>query len=409
MDDSDGPQQRVEQDDWAGVADPMPINRPRARNSAADLQTSSPFSTSPHTSVDDTFDPNNTDTTDEMGQTFNIKTGPRGPPPARPDLSDVVSIDQYKQLVRLITIILEGMNKSLKELWDSMGTTTINKNKTATPQPPRIIGTMPLPATFVSIPNPYSPKYAHLYGNKPLYPEGEGPKDGNAATTRDDNKENKAAASTTFAAVASNASVDKTGSKARPKPPRPQIFLPPGMTAEDIKAINAGNNKSKTTNVPPSANLPPGVNASMLPLKTPETFEEAVRLYGTKTEDEILRAQSTEMKRDSLAHFGKFRAMVAKRMDSIIIRKGGREGNVVRVQLPFESQVVASSGTRRGPDGGPMFSSSKARPQLAYSSAASFSHTNGEQFPEMKSHPIVHLSQICHVRRYCNILTVRIF
>ncbi|ETS79540.1 hypothetical protein PFICI_09393 [Pestalotiopsis fici W106-1] len=363
MDDTKQPQQQAGQD----VTLPMSIPKPRAQDFAPDL-TSSPISTSPHTSVDDTLDPNITDLTDEMGQMYNSKSGLRGPPPPRPDLTDVLSIEQYKQLARLITIILEGMNKSLKELWEDMG--VANKHKSAAE--PRITGPTPMPAMFVSIPNPYSPKYAHLYGNKPLIPEIEAPKDGNAATSNDENKENKAGFNTPVP-TSTTAIVDK---KTKTKWPKPQVFLPPGMTTDDIKATNAGN-KPKSSNSPTPPNLPVGIHADMLPLKLPKSFGDAVEMYGTKTEEEIMRSQITELKRDSLAHFGKFRANVAKRMDSVLIRKGGREGNVIQPQLSFESQaghVGQVSGIRRGSGGG-FPGSFKGRSQHGYPSAPS--HVQG--------------------------------
>ncbi|KAH6645815.1 hypothetical protein BKA67DRAFT_668507 [Truncatella angustata] len=59
---------------------------------------------------------------------------------------------------------------------------------------------------------------------------------------------------------------------------------------------------------------------------------------GSKTEKEIMRSQVTELRRDSLAHFGKFRANVQKRIDIILIAKGGNAGNVTEpTQISFKS------------------------------------------------------------------------
>ncbi|KAK9776512.1 hypothetical protein SCAR479_06835 [Seiridium cardinale] len=278
---------------------------------------------SPNLSADETSNSHNSDTADDMGQ-FNNKNGPRGPQSMRPDMSEVLSLDQYKQLAKLINSITDGMNKALKELWEDMGN-SIGKAE------PRITGPAQLQASFVSIPNPYSPKYAHLFGNKPIYPEGEGPQDSTAAEGDD------------------KATTDKVTTKPKPKFGKPAApTLPPGMTANDTKNINTGN-KSKMSGPPPAPVFPPGITPDMLPLKMPKTFQEAIELFGTKTNKDIMRNQVTELKRDSLAHFGKFRANVSKRIDTIFIRNRGREGNVVEPVMPF---VRPASGSIQNNAGG---------------------------------------------------------
>lgn len=255
-----------------------------------------------HLSTDEAFDLDNAEATDEMGQLS--RNGSRGQLPTRPDWSDVLNIEQTKQLQHLINSIADGMNDEYKELWATMADASEVTD-------PRITGPAPMMAQFVSIPNPNSAKYAHLFGNKPLYPEGEGPKNG--AAIDGDSK--------------TNVTSEKATAKPKPKFGRPVApTLPPGMDTDDIKTINAGN-RPKAGN-PTAYTLPPGITASMLPLKMPKTFREAADMYGQKTREEKLRNELIELKRDNLAHFGKFRAAVAKRMDIIIIRRGGNAGNV---------------------------------------------------------------------------------
>jgi hypothetical protein len=100
----------------------------------------------------------------------------------------------------------------------------------------------------------------------------------------------------------------------------------------------------------------------MLPLRTPTSFREAIEMYGVKSDEERLRSQVMELKRDSLAHFGKFRANVAKRIDSIIIRKGGKEGNVTQPQLRFEAQVN-SVGSRQPVFGSGPYNNARGKQQ----------------------------------------------
>ncbi|KAI1354168.1 DUF726-domain-containing protein [Xylaria sp. FL0043] len=64
-------------------------------------------------------------------------------------------------------------------------------------------------------------------------------------------------------------------------------------------------------------------------LTIPKSPDEATA-YSKKTEIELVVASLTELKRDALGHFGKWRGLVFKRLQEIIIRNGGTGGNVVR-------------------------------------------------------------------------------
>ncbi|KAI1083810.1 hypothetical protein F5B20DRAFT_568449 [Whalleya microplaca] len=77
-------------------------------------------------------------------------------------------------------------------------------------------------------------------------------------------------------------------------------------------------------------------------LAIPKSVEEANKI-SLKTESEILAFSVAEMKRDSLAHFGKWRANVLRRTSDIVIKNGGTGGNVGG-QGPQQTPVSATSG-----------------------------------------------------------------
>ncbi|KAI1428043.1 DUF726-domain-containing protein [Xylaria sp. FL1777] len=64
-------------------------------------------------------------------------------------------------------------------------------------------------------------------------------------------------------------------------------------------------------------------------LTIPKSPDEATAC-SKKTEIELAMASLTELKRDALGHFGKWRGVVFKRLQEIIIKNGGTGGNVVR-------------------------------------------------------------------------------
>ncbi|TGJ86784.1 hypothetical protein E0Z10_g1945 [Xylaria hypoxylon] len=64
-------------------------------------------------------------------------------------------------------------------------------------------------------------------------------------------------------------------------------------------------------------------------LTLPRSSDEATTC-SKKTETELAMASLTELKRDALGHFGKWRGLVFKRLQEIVIKNGGTGGNVVR-------------------------------------------------------------------------------
>ncbi len=64
-------------------------------------------------------------------------------------------------------------------------------------------------------------------------------------------------------------------------------------------------------------------------LTIPKSPDEATA-YSKKTEIELAMASLSELKRDALGHFGKWRGLVFKRLQEIVIKNGGTGGNVVR-------------------------------------------------------------------------------
>lgn len=249
---------------------------------------------SPNLSADEIPDATNpAENTEDMARDHHQPgRGGRGPPPRRPelDLSAVLSTEQKNHLIQLINTILDGMHKQAREFWDNLGDDAARTRERIKPIPE-------LQVSCCSIPNPRSVKYAHLYGNTPLLPEAAEsslPKD--AADT---------AAKTT--------AKEKGAKPAEPSAPVP--VLPPGMM-----------------------------------LKVPKSMEEAIRMSGHNNDDEVVKFQMFEIRRDMLAHFGKWRGTVAKRLADIVIRNGGTAGNIVAGQ--GSSHVAPSGHGRRGGGGG---------------------------------------------------------
>jgi hypothetical protein len=89
-------------------------------------------------------------------------------------------------------------------------------------------------------------------------------------------------------------------------------------------------------------------------LTIPKTPDEATA-NSKKTETELAIASLTELKRDALGHFGKWRGLVFKRLQEIVIKNGGTGGNVVRQgpqQAPGNARrvgVAARGSTARPP------------------------------------------------------------
>ncbi|KAH8163923.1 hypothetical protein CIB48_g4312 [Xylaria polymorpha] len=64
-------------------------------------------------------------------------------------------------------------------------------------------------------------------------------------------------------------------------------------------------------------------------LTIPKSPDEAIA-SSKRTETELAMASLTELKRDALGHFAKWRGLVFKRLQEVVIRNGGTSGNVVR-------------------------------------------------------------------------------
>ncbi|KAI0402127.1 DUF726-domain-containing protein [Xylaria palmicola] len=64
-------------------------------------------------------------------------------------------------------------------------------------------------------------------------------------------------------------------------------------------------------------------------LTVPKSPDEATAI-SKRTELELAMASLTELKRDALGHFGKWRGLVFKRLQEIVIKNGGTGGHVVR-------------------------------------------------------------------------------
>ncbi|KAI1802738.1 DUF726-domain-containing protein [Daldinia bambusicola] len=63
------------------------------------------------------------------------------------------------------------------------------------------------------------------------------------------------------------------------------------------------------------------------PIKLPQSPDEVRHLY-QKTENDILTSSLAELKKDALAHFGKWRVNLLKRIQDIVIKNGGTAGNI---------------------------------------------------------------------------------
>lgn len=76
-------------------------------------------------------------------------------------------------------------------------------------------------------------------------------------------------------------------------------------------------------------------------LTIPKSHDEATA-SSKKSEIEIAMASLTELKRDALGHFGKWRGLVFKRLQEVVIKNGGTAGNAVR-QGPHNARRVGST------------------------------------------------------------------
>ncbi|KAI0556181.1 DUF726-domain-containing protein [Xylaria curta] len=77
-------------------------------------------------------------------------------------------------------------------------------------------------------------------------------------------------------------------------------------------------------------------------LTIPKSADEATANC-KKTENELAMASLTELKRDALGHIGKWRGLVFKRLQEVVIKNGGTSGHVVR-QGPQQAPVPLLTG-----------------------------------------------------------------
>ncbi|KAH9907995.1 hypothetical protein F4778DRAFT_777365 [Xylariomycetidae sp. FL2044] len=118
------------------------------------------------------------------------------------------------------------------------------------------------------------------------------------------------------------------------QPPKPAFNLIPNPRSEKYKHLygDIGMDKKFDLEDPESLRaimLPQPVIASLPPCLTlPKSPEEATANAG-KTENELIVSSLSELKRDLLGHFGKWRNNVTKRLADIVIKNGGTGGNIV--------------------------------------------------------------------------------
>lgn len=206
------------------------------------------------------------------------------------DMSAAMNMEQKNTLQNLVTVILDGMQREIREVFDTIGN---DKDESE-------LGIDPPKPSWNLIPNPRSVKYAHMYGKRPL---GTG---ANGATS--------------------------------------------GMTAaSDNNGINAATQKE---NVKPGtdASAAPAALATPTPLWVlPRSVEDATRM-SSKDEKEILTSSMIELKRDALTQFGKWRTVVLRRVGDIVIKNGGNGGNVAsQGQQQGNTRRPGSAGRGRPP------------------------------------------------------------
>ncbi|KAI1418239.1 DUF726-domain-containing protein [Hypoxylon sp. FL1857] len=226
--------------------------------------------------------PNHSSSSDDEDETMPRPNQSRGRPPKRIvelDLSAVINNDQKAQLQRLVSGILDDLQKQLRDNFDSM-----------TPgQVPSDQGINPPKAMCLSIPNPLSEKYRDMYSNADSI-------QATATTTAPDTKK------------------------------------------ENVKPIQENEATAKAT-ATATATLP-----EWRAPKSPEDLQEMFK----KTDIDVLQSSLSELKRDSLAHFNKWRVNVMKRIGDIVIKNGGTTGNVVSQQPATSSGSAAQPANPRG-------------------------------------------------------------
>ncbi|KAK8086346.1 hypothetical protein PG994_001320 [Apiospora phragmitis] len=209
--------------------------------------------------------------------------------------------EQRQLLQQLIFTIMDTMQRNLRDIFDTMGTTETNRpgeplNGIQTPAP-----------TWAIVPNPRSAKYAHLFGMELLLPV--------ATENKDDEKETE-----------EKDKDAKEKPKPRKEPPKPEM-------------------------APPAPIIPPALIALASQqeggaLAIPQSIEQATAMI-KRDETDVITSSMVELKRDALTHIGKWRSNILRRMGDITIKNGGNGGNVVS-QGP---QHAPGNASRRGGGG----------------------------------------------------------
>ncbi|KAK7920346.1 hypothetical protein PG985_008368 [Apiospora marii] len=240
-------------------------------------------------------------------------SGARGPPPTKRfdlDLSAMLNNEQRQQLQQLIFTIMDTMQRTLRDVFDTMGTTPTTHKLPGEP----LDGIQTPANTWAIIPNPRSLKYAHLFGMEPLVP---------VAETKDDEKETEEKDKDKETNKEVKEGKEKEKPKPRKEPPKPDL-------------------------VPPAPIIPPALIALASQqeggaLAIPQSIEQATAMI-KRDETDVITSSMVDLKRDALTHIGKWRSNILRRMGDITIKNGGNGGNVVS-QGP---QHAPGNASRRG-------------------------------------------------------------
>lgn len=235
----------------------------------------------------------------------------RAPKRVELDFSAVINVEQKFQLQRLVTAVLDDMQKQMREVFDDLTPAQVAPSQ----------GINPPQATCLTIPNPRSEKYRDTF-------EYTDQKKADDLDTKPDTKKEGVQP----VSQAGTQAGKTTGPKAKKENTKPG---PQGGKATDPKA--------KKENVKPSTGAESTIKTEKPVWKAPKSPEDAVAMY-QKTDKQILVNSVTELKRDALAHFTKWRQNVMRRIQDIVIKNGGTSGNVGGQ----ESQQIPGNARRHG-------------------------------------------------------------
>lgn len=227
------------------------------------------------------------------------------------DLTAVMDVNQKFQFQRLINAILDDMQKQIREVYDDLTPIEIAPDH----------GINPPKAICLTIPNPRSEKYRDMFADP----------DQDKATDLDAKKEDVQAGfqpAKTKGKKENEAGFQPAKTKAKKENVKPGSQ---GGKASDPKTRKENIKANNTTTVEK-------------PIWKAPTSPEDIAVMYQKTEKQILVNSVSELKRDTFAHFSKWRQNVSKRIQDIVIKNGGTSGNVGSQ----EPQKVAGSAGRRG-------------------------------------------------------------